>query len=296
MGAAITNAYAGLEGHDFPTLEQRTTAQFPTPDDIERQVCGTKYWAALYTSPGATARLESALAGGSAATDYNRSDVVTYIWNEARYSAVIDSDISATLQSLSSAARLAYTKTNGTGALGILASDDPAAISAFANPWQLTSVNIQPTTQGSRLIYNTLVIILILIQEFFYLGTINALYVQFKIYARLWPHRIIAYRNIISGAYTCVGALSTTGAIWAFRAGWHVNGNQFVLSWMILWLFAHANFLSLDVFTVWLPVQVCFDYQSPEFCSISKFRALQALGRNTIVGCSERFKEALNLR
>jgi hypothetical protein len=76
---------------------------------------------------------------------------MTYIWNEARYSAIVDSDISGTLQSLSSAARLSYTATNGTGALGLLASNDPASISVFANPWQLSSFNIQPTTQGTLL-------------------------------------------------------------------------------------------------------------------------------------------------
>ena len=140
--------------------------------------------------------------------------------------------------------------------MSVLATTDPTAVSVFANPWQISNVNIQPTTQGSRLIYNTLTIILVLIQEFFYLGTINALYARFKIYERLYPLRIICFRNMISIAYTFVGSLSTTGAIWAFRAGWNVNGSQFVLSWMILWLFAHANFLAFDVFSVWIPVQV----------------------------------------
>jgi hypothetical protein len=257
IGTAVKNAYNTLRGNAFPTLVEASVHQYPTPDDIEKDVCNAKYWAGLYTSPGATMRLEAALAGGSAAAGYNRSDVLTYIWNEALYSAVLDTDISGTLQSLSSAARLAYTSINGTGALGVLALNDGAAVSVFADPWNLTSVNIQPTTQGSRLIYNTLVIILILIQEFFYLGTINGLYAKFKIYERLYPHRIIAYRNMISLAYTCVGSLGTAGTIWAFRSGWNVNGNQFVLSWMILWLFAHANFLALDVFTIWLPLQVC---------------------------------------
>jgi hypothetical protein len=151
VGAAVRSAYASLEGHSFPTLEERTPGQFPNPDDIERQVCSTKYWAALYTSPGASTRLENALAGGSAAQDYNRSDVLTYIWNEARYSAVIDSGISETLQSLSAAARLSYTSTNGTGAIGILPANDREAISVFADPWHLTSVNIQPTIQGMHI-------------------------------------------------------------------------------------------------------------------------------------------------
>jgi Protein of unknown function (DUF3533) len=255
IGASIMVGYKTLEGVDFPTLVEETSAQYATPYDLENAVCSTQYWAALYSSPGASEKLEVALAGGSAATTYNSSDVLTYIWNEARYATTIDSLISANLQTLSSAARLAYIAANGTGALQILSSTDQAAISVFANPWQLASVNIQPTTQGSRLIYNTLVFILILIQEFFYLGTINGLYVQFKLYARLYPRRIIIYRNMISLAYTFVGSLCTTGAIWAFRSGWNVNANQFALSWAVLWLFAHVNFLWMDVFSVWLPVQ-----------------------------------------
>jgi hypothetical protein len=90
-------------------------------------------------------------------------------------------------------------------------------------------------------------------QEFFYLGTINSLSEGFKIYTRLNPHRIIIFRNLTSVAYTLAGSLCISGMIWAFRDNWSVNANQFVLTWMIFWLFAHINFLTLDSFTVWLP-------------------------------------------
>jgi hypothetical protein len=150
IGTAIRAAYDSLKEDGFPTLTQRSSSQYSTPDDIEHDVCSTKYWAALYTSPGASTRLEDALAGVSAAQAYNRSDVMNYVWNEARYSAVVDSSISATLQSLSSAARLAYVSVNGTGALNLFAPDDMAALSIFADPWHLTSLNIQPTTQGKH--------------------------------------------------------------------------------------------------------------------------------------------------
>jgi hypothetical protein len=258
VGASIRDAYASLKADSFPTLQEKASSQYPTPESIEESVCKTRYWGAIYVSPGASSRLTDALLGGIAATNYNRSDVLTYLWNEARYSAVVDSSISNSLKTLSSTARLAYTARNGSSAIQMLSPSNPTydtSISIFANPWLLTDINIQPTTQGSRLIYNTLVIILILIQEFFYLGTINGLYVQFKIYARVYPHRIIAIRNLISLSYTFVGSLCVTGMIWAFRADWAVNGNQFALSWAVLWLFAHSNFLWLDVFTVWVPPQ-----------------------------------------
>jgi hypothetical protein len=127
------------------------------------------------------------------------------------------------------------------------------SVAVYVDPWHLASINIQPTTQGSRLIYNTLVVILILIQQFFFLATINGLYAQFGLFGTIKARRIIIFRFLISALYAMAGAICTSGAIWAFRAGWKVNGNQWALTWLTLWLFGHLNFLTLDVFAVWLP-------------------------------------------
>ncbi|OBT94575.1 hypothetical protein VE01_07915 [Pseudogymnoascus verrucosus] len=255
IGVAVRDAYKQLQGDSFPGLIELSPQQYSQPSALEEKVCHIDFWAALYISPGASNRLTEGLTGGSASSSYNRSDVMSFIWNEARYSTTADS-VAAKLQDLSEAARIAYSATNGAAILQTLPAGDAAAVSVFYNPWQLVSLNLQPTTQGSRLIYNTLVIILILLQEFFYLGTINGLYAKFKIYGRIRPFRIIAVRLIISILYTFVGSLCTTGAIWAFRAGWNVNGVQFVLTWMTLWLFAHLNFLTFDIFSIWLPPPV----------------------------------------
>lgn len=256
IGEAVRRAYSQLRQDSFPTLVERSPADLQTPTDLREAVCRTKYWAALYVSPGASGRLQVALAAGNgsgAATPYDKDDVMTYIWNEAVYSPVVDQAVSASIQALSAAARVAYSLGGPNGTANLQSVSGPAALSVLADPWHLRSVDIQPTTQGSRAIYNTLVIILILIQEFFYLGTINGLYAQFKIYARVPAHRIVVVRNLNSLSYTLVGSLCTAGAIWAFRNGWNVDGGQFALTWMALWLFAHLNFLTLDVFTIWLP-------------------------------------------
>lgn len=251
VGAALRAAYATLQGLGFPSLVEASPAALSSPASLGRAVCRADYWAALYVTKGSSDRLQAALAGGLDAATLNRTDILTYVWNEARYSSVVDSIVSSQLQTLSSAARVAYTTANGTARIKELTS--PEAISVSAEPWQLTGINIQPTTQGSRAVYNTLVFILIQIQEFFYLGTLNGLYVSNRLYSRLSPHRMVIVRDIISLLYCLIGSLCTTGAIWACRAGWHVDGSQFVMSWMALWLFAHINFLQLDVFTVWLP-------------------------------------------
>lgn len=253
IGDAVRDAYTRLQGSGFPTLIERSPRDYPYPSDLEGTICDIKYWAALYTSTNASDRFAAALAGGSLASSYNRSDVLTMVWNEARYLAVSDSVISDPLRELSEVARIDFTDRGGKQKIQALNASDPAAISVLASPWTLNSVNIQPTAQGSRLIYNTLVIILILIQEFFYLGCINGLYLQFRLYTAVSPLRIVVVRIIISAVYALVGSLCVTGAIWAFRDGWHVNGNQFMLNWATLWLFAHLNFLTLDVFSIWAP-------------------------------------------
>ncbi|RDH28033.1 hypothetical protein BDQ94DRAFT_183748 [Aspergillus welwitschiae] len=251
IGRAVRTAYQQLQGSGFPTLREQSAEAYPNPASIVSTVCNIHYWGGFYIAPNASSRLSAALAGIGTAT-YNTSDVMTLVWNEARYSTVVDSAIQSNILSLSEAARVVYTTTNGPFILQTLNTSDQTAIATLADPWTLSTINIQPTTQGSRLIYNTLVVILILIQEFFYLGYLNGLYQQFHLYTSVDAHRIAIIRQLISGIYTFIGSLCTTGAIWAFRYGWHVNGDQFMITWMALWLFAHLNFLVLDVFTIWL--------------------------------------------
>jgi hypothetical protein len=249
IGTSVRQAYQQLQGAGFPALIELSPLKYSHPSDLEKLVCRIDYWAALYVSPGASNRLANGLTGGEASSSYNRSDVLSFFWNEARYSTTVDT-VAVDLRTLTEAARIVY---SGTGAMQTVPKGNAAAVSVFSNPWELTSLNLQPTTQGSRLIYNTLVIILVVLQEFFYLGTINGLYAQFKLYGRIPHHRIMVVRLCISLSYTFVGSLCTTGMIWAFRSGWDVNGNQFVLTWMSFWLFAHLNFLTFDVFSIWLP-------------------------------------------
>ncbi|KAI3293316.1 hypothetical protein DTO002I6_4967 [Penicillium roqueforti] len=253
IGDAARAAFQSLKGPGFPTLVERSASAYPHPGSIEGAVCDIKYWGALYTTANASNALSAALAGGAAASSYDKNNVLTMVWNEARYPTVIDTVLADSMKVFSETARLAYSQTNGKQSLQSINSSDPAAIAAFYDPWTLADNNIQPTEQGSRVVYNTLVIILIVIQEFFFLGTINGLYVQFKLYTSLSAHRIAIARLVISSMYTLVGSICTAGAIWAFKSGWTVNGNQFALNWLALWLFAHVNFLVLDTFTIWLP-------------------------------------------
>lgn len=250
IGRAVLAAYTSLQGPSYPTMLERSVADYPTADELRTAVCATDYWAALYVSPGASARLRSALSGDTPAIAYDPSTAMTYIWNQVRYSVTSDTLITFNLGNLAQAARVAYVGSNATASV---AGTDPAVLSVLATPWNLQSINIMPTTQGSRQIYNSQIIFLLITQEFFYLGMMNGLYETFKIYHRVHPSRTIVIRTINSALYCLIGSLCTTAAIWAFKGDWAVDAGQFALSWMAFWLFAHANFLTLDVLTVWIP-------------------------------------------
>lgn len=254
IGDAVRNAYSSLQSLEFPSLIEKTASQFPTPGDLREAVCRSHYWAALYTSPGASVRLAQAIAGTNTSV-YNTSDVLTFIWNEAKYPTVMDGAISTNLHTLADAARVSYIALNGSSAFRTIPPNNSAALSAFTNPWTLTGINIRPTIQGTRAVYNTISFVLVLIEDFFFLATFNGLYNQFKIFLRIGPERIIIVRNAICLTFTMVSAMVNSAAIWAFKANWDVTAGQWALSWLTLWLFAHANFLLFDTFTIWIPPQ-----------------------------------------
>ncbi|KAH8127075.1 hypothetical protein FP744_10007801 [Trichoderma asperellum] len=254
IGDAVRTAYSSLQSNQFPALIEKAVSQFPTPADLREAVCRSHYWAALYTSPGASVNLAQAIAGSNTSV-YNASDVLTFIWNEAKYPTSMDGIISTNLHTLSDAARISYIALNGTSAFLTIPPNNSAAISVFTNPWTLTAINIKPTIQGTRAVYNTISFVLVLIEDFFFLATLNGLYVQFKIFLKIAPGRIILVRDFISLTFTMVSALVNSAAIWAFKANWNVTGGQWALTWLTLWLYAHANFLIFDTFTIWIPLQ-----------------------------------------
>jgi hypothetical protein len=251
VGDSIRTAYEQLKGPGFFTLKEKSPTQFATEQELRTQVCHMDYWAALFVNAGSSARLAAAIAGNL--TSFDNTNLVEYIWDEVPYSATTDDVIVFNMVTLSAAAQVAYLTNTTTEPLKSLDSSSSVAIGAAAQPWSLTANDIKETSQGSRLIYNTLVFILVMLQEFFYLGNINGLFLQTKLFIRVKARRAIFFRTLLSVLFTFIGSLVTVGAIWAFRNGWPVNGNQFVLSWMVVWLLAHVNFLVFDCLSIWLP-------------------------------------------
>jgi hypothetical protein len=256
LSNAVDLAYQELQADNFPNLITKSPTQYPTPSDVRRAVCKGNYWGAIYSHSGASERLAAALEGGSAAEDYNSSNVATYIWNEARYPTIQESALVASFQTLFGAAASVYQDTNGTSALQSIqaANSSAAALRAFLDPITANSENIQPTSQGPRVFYNTLSIVMPIIQQFFFLMALNGIATSFQFYSRLSMKDNGIIRATLAYTYTLIAAICTTGYIWAFREDWNVNGVQFVLTTLMYWLYMHISFAVLDIATVVIPM------------------------------------------
>ena len=254
VGKAVWEAFQKLQGPTFPTLIQASTEQFPALTDVVDVVRDTTYWGAFTANPGASANLTLALQSSDVAQHYDPTRALTYIWNEVRYPPFSDEALLANFQILVSATRLAYNGLNGTGALGLVGAGIAQSLQVLLNPIMATEINIMPTTQGVKLFYNTVSMVMPILQQFFFLLILNGISHELQLYSKLPLYISGVVRAGLSVVFDLVAALCMTGYIWGFRESWPVGGDQFFLTWMVLWLLMHIHFLIIDAATAVLPL------------------------------------------
>ncbi|CZR67496.1 uncharacterized protein PAC_17395 [Phialocephala subalpina] len=253
IGQSLEAAYSSLRGDSFPTLHFQPATQYPTIDDVRNAVCKGDYWAAIIAQDGSSTRLAAALTG-TETTTYNASNTLTYVYNGARYPTVQSGYIVANMETLIGTAGGVYDSINGTYAASTVDTSNANAVRALLNPITSSDIDIMPTNQGDRVLYNTVTMVLPIIQQFFFLMAVNGISNQFGIYGHLKTARVGTIRFLMAFIYTFLASLTVIGYIWAFRESWGINGNQFVLSWMVIWLYMHVNFLVLDTVTAFIPI------------------------------------------
>ncbi|KAK7545227.1 hypothetical protein IWX49DRAFT_435450 [Phyllosticta citricarpa] len=252
LGRSVAAAYDEMQAPSFPTVETHSVSEYATPQDVRNAVCQGHYWGALYTHQGASARLSSALGGGAPAASYQATDTVTVIWNSVRFPSFVASLVEANLQKLGNAAGNAYKGMNGTAALQYLNTTDRAAVQALLNPVQPSLAPIQPMTNGGRVMFNTVGMVMPIIAQFFFLMAINGISSQMRFLSRLPRLDNFLIRFGLSVLYTFVGALCMAGYIWAYKESWAVTGSDFALTWMVLWLLMHIHYFVFDFATAFV--------------------------------------------
>ncbi|CAK7218180.1 hypothetical protein SBRCBS47491_003421 [Sporothrix bragantina] len=246
IGTSFANAYKGLQADSFPTVEFRSASEFPDAESIRNAVCHGDYWAGTYVPPNASKKLSEALQGGSAAANYNSLSAFTYIYNDIRYPTVAEGFLASNLATWIGAARGAYYQADAGSALFGINQTDAASIAAYLDPITYNADLIQPTTQGSRVYYNTAFMVPPCLAPFFLIMALNGISLAKDVFTRLSIRDVWLLRFAIGKGYTFVASLVFAGYLWAFRENWDVGSRQFVLTWMVMWLDLEVNWVIME--------------------------------------------------
>ncbi|KAI5286800.1 hypothetical protein KEM54_006502 [Ascosphaera aggregata] len=249
IGQAVLDAYREHEASDFPTMHREPADMYPTPRDARQAVCNGGYWAAIYAHKDASSDLVSSITQGD-----EQKVGVSYVWNSVLWPPFTESGIHAKIVVLLESARQAYYAMNASTMIEHIDLSSQDALDSFLNPLRVEEINILPTPQGARILYNTVSMVMPIIQQFFFMVAMNGIAEQVQIFTLLGWKANFGLRMLISYAFTLFTALCMAGYFWAYKEDWDVNFGQYVLSVLVLWLYAHIHILMVDIGTAFLPL------------------------------------------
>ncbi|KAI5235381.1 hypothetical protein E4T43_09309 [Aureobasidium subglaciale] len=186
--------------------------------------------------------------------EYDASNVLTYIYNSARYAATIQGYIEPNIQKLVSETQAVYLEDNGSQNLQV-AGVNTNAVSALFHPIGSTASNMKQTEQGARTIYNTIGLVYPILMQFFFVLAFNMICGQNKLFGRWSLCKNYMFRTAVAFAYAFIGAVCASGLIFAFQDGWGLDVSQYFLAVLVFWLYMHIDLLYTDVVTAFVPVK-----------------------------------------
>jgi hypothetical protein len=256
VGQAMQAAYSQLKGPGFFTLEFCSPEAYPTEDEIYQAVWRGDYWASIAVTAGASERLSAALQGGEAAATYDPAAALHYVWDQQYYTTFANSVVLGHMNQLIAATRLAYNRINGTQASRSMNETDQTAVQVLLNPIEATSTTIHPAAFGTVLFMSSVSMAMPVLQQFFFLLVLNGVLGAHNLYKKMTVLSSMRLRRFAGILFTFGAALCQSGYYWAFRENWDVNGTQFVLTWMTIWLLMHIHLLVLDSISTVVPLPV----------------------------------------
>lgn len=253
FGESLRAGYEMVKSDNFLTFDF-VNDTYTTPEQISHQVFKGNYWGAIYTKSGSTESFLSALKDSG--SEFNSSDVLYYVWNQAHYTSVSNEVIYEILSEMGEITRTAFYQLFSSEIYKNYISDNATAKSLdyFLNPISISEINLQPTNQLESFAYNTLVIVIVCLIMFFFMMGSHLISVELQIYNKFSRKASFIFRQGLSVIFGLLYSLMLAGSIWWFREEWDVNGNQFVLTWMVFFLLMHVNFTFYDCFACFLPV------------------------------------------
>ncbi|KAJ5730330.1 uncharacterized protein N7483_004838 [Penicillium malachiteum] len=236
------------------------TAESHNVQEVERAVFVGKYWGAIFSTANATARLDAAIQGANS-SEYVADDAYVLVGNSARYTAFYSEIVTENLESVADSAKTYYMQHNIASFLSESLVNETTLsslqIQTILNPVGYTSIDTSygPFTFGNRTLLNTLMIVVVVLCQFFFLMSLNGLSMAFGLFKGVSRMNYFKTRLPISTAWAIFAGLFVTSWQMTFKESYPINAQLFFSLWTLYTVFSVIIFDVLDIVTAFVPAQ-----------------------------------------
>ncbi|THV90442.1 hypothetical protein D6D27_05848 [Aureobasidium pullulans] len=254
IGHSLRSAATSLRADTFPSVDEHSTTDYPKVSDIRHAVLVGEFWAAIYSNPGASNRLNEALRSNDTAAEYNANDALTFVYNGARYASTIQGYIEPNLRTLVSETEAENPGRQQIAEPGNCPKKHKSCFCTVSS-YRLVYLEHQRDSASARTIYNTIGLVYPILMQFFFVLALNILCGQGRLFGRWSLARNCSFRSAIALVYTFIGAVCASALVFGFQDGWDLSAGQYFLAILVYWLYMHVDFLYTDVVTAFVPIK-----------------------------------------
>ncbi|KAJ5621329.1 hypothetical protein N7528_006112 [Penicillium herquei] len=260
VGSALLAAVNEANGPRTNPTYIIATAESRSIQEVERAVFVGKYWGAIFSTANATARLDAAIQGTNT-SQYVADDAYVLVGNSARYTAFYSEIVTENLESVAEAAKTYYMQHNIASFLSESLANgttlSSSQIQTALNPVGYTSIDTSygPFTFGDRTLLNTLMIVVVVLCQFFFLMSLNGLSMAFGLFKNVSRTNYFKTRLPISSAWAILAGLFITSWQMVFKESYPINARLFFSLWTLYTVFSVIIFDVLDILTAFVPAQ-----------------------------------------
>ncbi|CAK7221165.1 Folylpolyglutamate synthetase [Sporothrix bragantina] len=244
-----------------------------TAEDVQRAVFKGYYWGAIYATAGATANFEAAVKATSNVTsdalsttvaEYDPAGAYMLVGNSARYAAFYPTVVLSNLEAVAADARLSFLQTtvadyllnasnSGTATTTQTLTAAQMAVALDPVGYTIVDTSYGSFTFGDRAVFNTLLIVVVVLNQFFFLMSLNSLAMAFGRYKNVRKTEYFRWRLGLSVGWTFLCSLFLTAWQLIFIESYPVTAGMFFALWTLYFAFSLIVFDVFDTAMAFVP-------------------------------------------
>lgn len=266
VGQTLISTLESMRSNEMPGWEITNG----TITDVVQSVWNAHYWGAIVVQPGASARLQEALANPTAAANYDPSSAMKNYLTGARYFTTYSSYIrpgftealAATTAQLSGYAAAQALSANAGATVGTAGMQALAKI--IAQPVASTEVDMAPLPFQPRVFLNTFGVVVPNLAGFFFNMIIMGVFMEAGVYSHpttMW--KLVRAKFIIKIIWCVLASLVVTSVNFSFRESYTYPAKNFFALWTNMLFYCWLNYNIFGGLIAWLHVKYMMFFVFP---------------------------------